>query len=101
MGNYKNMTFSNTMEGFKAWSKEFPPMDKDAVTKTAFQKKDGYYLELQLVEGFLGAEPFVNASVRQYDEYSRNFEYVGMEKEKELLSSIFRNKVEHFKTRWS
>ena len=99
--NHKNMTFNNDMQGFKSWCKEFPPLDPEAVTKKAFQKKEDYYLELQLVEGFLGADSFVNASVREFDHENRNFEYVGMDKEKELLSSIFRNKVEHFKTRWS
>lgn len=98
--NYKNMTFNDNMQGFKAWCKEFPPLDKDAVKHQAFQKKDGYYLELQLVKDFLGADPFVHANIRAYDEENRNFECISTEKEKELLESIFRDKVRNFETRW-
>lgn len=99
MGNYKNLKFENSMNGFKQWNKEFPPMDKDAVKAEGYKKHEDYYLECQLVQGFLGANKFVNTSVRVYDPESKNFEYVGMDKENELLSTVFKSKVESFKNK--
>ena len=99
MANYKNMRFSNTTEGFKSWNKNFPPMDPSAVKATGYQKKDDYYLECQLVQGFLGAGKFVSTSVRMYDPESADFEYVGMDKANELLNTVFKNKVESFKAK--
>lgn len=96
MGNYKGIKFANTMEGFKRWTKEFPPMDKDAVKAKGYQKKDDLYLELQLVQGFITDSKFVSASVRKFDHESENFENVGFEEEKELLGTIFSSKVKQF-----
>lgn len=98
MANYKGLTFSNTTEGFKRWSKEFPPLEKPV--KTGYKKHDDYYLELQLVKGFLGSSPFVSTSVRQYDPEDKDFRVVDNATEKELLNTVFSSKVENFKNKW-
>lgn len=99
MANYKNLKFNNTMNDFKRWNKEFPPMNPEAVKATGYKNHEDYYLECQLVQGFLGAGKFVNASVRVYDQEDKNFEYVGMDKENELLNTVFKSKVESFKAK--
>lgn len=99
MANYKGIKFNNSMEDFKRWSKEFPPMDKDAVKAVGRKRHDDYYLELQLVQGFLTDDKFVSASVRQYDPEHQNFEYVGMDLEKELLDTVFENKLNSFSSK--
>lgn len=95
MGNYKGIKFANTMEGFKRWTKEFPPMDKDAVKAKGYQKKDDLYLELQLVQGFITDSKFVSASVRKFDHESENFENVGFEEEKRKWPKESSNKKVH------
>jgi hypothetical protein len=96
MANYKGIKFNNSMDEFKRWSKEFPPMDQEAVKAVGLKKHDNYYLELQLVQGFLTDDSFVSASVREYDPEDKNFEYVGVDIEKELLGTVFKSKVESF-----
>lgn len=102
MGNYKGIKFNNTMEGFKRWNKEFPPMDKDAVKAQGFKREqiqdDTYYMELQLVQGFLSPDSkFISANIRKYDPESQNFEYVGIDKEKELIDTVFHSKIGSFR----
>jgi hypothetical protein len=99
MGNYKNLKFSNTLAGFKDWVKEFPPLSPEDVKAQGFKKEGDIYLELQLVRGFLGSDGFVAANIREYDHESKNFEYVGMEKEKELTEGLFKNKIESFRAK--
>jgi hypothetical protein len=96
MANYKGIKFNNSMDDFKRWSKEFPPMDQDAVRAVGRKRHEDYYLELQLVQGFITDDSFVSASVRQYDPEQQNFENVGNELEKELLDSVFEKKLSSF-----
>jgi hypothetical protein len=99
MSNYKNMKFSNTTEDYRRWIKNFPPLDPDAVKATAVKKYENYYLECQLVQGFITDSKFINTSVRVYDRDEQNFEYVETEKQKELLNTVFKNKVDSFKNK--
>jgi hypothetical protein len=100
MANYKNARFSNSMDGFKSWTRNFPPLSSSDVKATGYKKYDNYYLELQLVKGFLSPDSkFVSASVREYDPADADFSYVGTEKEKELLDTVFKSKVDSFTTK--
>jgi hypothetical protein len=101
MANYKGIKFNNTTEDFKRWTKEFPPLDKDAVVAQGFKKEGNYYMELQLVDGFLGAGKFVSATIREYVPAEADFESISYDKEKELLAGPFKNKLEAFKTKYN
>jgi hypothetical protein len=75
-------------------------MDENAVKAQGFKKYNDYYLELQLVQGFLAPDSkFIAASVREYSPNDQDFSYVGMEKEKELLETVFKSKVDSFKSK--
>lgn len=88
MGNYKNLKFRNTTPEFKRWTKEFPPLDPDAVKDQSFRRltidTDTYYCELQLVQGFITDNKFISQNFRKYDRESENFESVYLEESKDL-----------------
>lgn len=100
MGNYKGLKFTNNMDSFKNWCNAFPLLDAYAVKATGYKNEGNYYMELQLVEGFLNGPKFIATSIREYNHETKDFENISMEKEKELLETVFKNKYESFKEKY-
>jgi hypothetical protein len=99
MANSKNMTFPNTTEGFRQWDRTFPPMSPEDVKAIGFKKHGDYYLQLQLVEGFLSPGKFVSAHVRKYDHGERDFNNIPNEEERHLIDTVFSHHVKAFETK--
>jgi hypothetical protein len=96
--NYKNLTFSNDMAGFKAWNRAFPYMMKSDILHTGFCTKDGYYLELNVIKiRDLSNTPFLGTSLRRYNDEDKDFKTVSsMSEEHQILETLFGDKIRKF-----
>lgn len=99
MSNHLGMRFNNSMDGFKYWTRTFPPLDPHAVKKTGYKKSGDYYLEVQLVQGFITENAFVSPNVYKYNAEDADFEHVYGEEKERLLATVFKQKVADFEAK--
>lgn len=94
MANYKGLKFSNNLQEFKRWTKEFEPLERG--TSNVFYQDGDCYCSIETVKGTPGGGSFAGVTIRKYNHDERDFE-LQYDEDYEIAEELFKDKINRYK----